>query len=48
MAQSNNYLVAIPDLNRASKSEQGTFFILKESIVVMFFSLLDFEKRDWQ
>ena len=39
-AHTNNYLVAITDLNRASKSEQGTyFFILKELIVVMFFHI---------
>ena len=39
-AHTNNYLATIPDLNRASKSEQGTyFFILKELIVVMFFHI---------
>ena len=48
-ANTNNYLVAIPDLNRTSKSGQGTyFFILKESMLLRVFSLKDFEKRDWQ
>ena len=35
----NYYLIKIPDLNRASKSEQSTyFFILKEHMVLMYSS----------